>query len=195
MGNKPVDENDAFWRDFSEFKNNFGNGGDVGNGGAVSSGGGAVMGGGAGAPFEDESTGSMWKMPIQIALAAMFAAMPISIWLYISDDFDDIIANGRQTLLKRDTNTVGDKLDASLQRLKTPDSSVASSSSSSTIKSSTQPSSTVTASADTALDHAAKHTNANYVCPMHPSVITSDSSASCPICGMKIGRASCRGRG
>ena len=39
---------------------------------------------------------------------------------------------------------------------------------------------------DTAVEHAAKHAKANYVCPMHPNVITDDPNAICPICGMDL---------
>lgn len=39
---------------------------------------------------------------------------------------------------------------------------------------------------DTAVEHAAKHAKANYVCPMHPDVITEDPNAICPICGMDL---------
>ena len=38
---------------------------------------------------------------------------------------------------------------------------------------------------ETALDHAKKHTNAKYVCPMHPKIIQ-DQKGSCPICGMNL---------
>ena len=37
------------------------------------------------------------------------------------------------------------------------------------------------------LEHAIKHLDADYVCPMHPSVV-SDSPGSCPICGMNLER-------
>lgn len=39
---------------------------------------------------------------------------------------------------------------------------------------------------DSALEHAAKHAKANYVCPMHPSVISDNPNAICPICGMDL---------
>ena len=38
---------------------------------------------------------------------------------------------------------------------------------------------------ETALDHAKKHSNAKYICPMHPKVIQ-DQPGSCPICGMDL---------
>ena len=47
-------------------------------------------------------------------------------------------------------------------------------------------SSTVAAKTETALEHAAKHANPNYICPMHPDVVTDDPNAICPICGMDL---------
>jgi Cu(I)/Ag(I) efflux system membrane fusion protein len=41
------------------------------------------------------------------------------------------------------------------------------------------------AAPETALEHAAKHLDATYQCPMHPEV-TSDEPGKCPICGMTL---------
>lgn len=38
---------------------------------------------------------------------------------------------------------------------------------------------------DTALEHAEKHLDPKYVCPMHPQIIR-DEPANCPICGMDL---------
>jgi len=38
---------------------------------------------------------------------------------------------------------------------------------------------------ETALEHAEKHTDPTYVCPMHPNIIK-DEPGSCPICGMDL---------
>jgi Cu(I)/Ag(I) efflux system membrane fusion protein len=38
---------------------------------------------------------------------------------------------------------------------------------------------------ETAIDHAKKHTDAKYVCPMHPKIVQ-DQKGSCPICGMDL---------
>ncbi|HHC74201.1 MAG TPA: efflux RND transporter periplasmic adaptor subunit, partial [Thiothrix sp.] len=38
---------------------------------------------------------------------------------------------------------------------------------------------------ETALDHAAKHADPNYICPMHPQ-ISQKEKGSCPICGMDL---------
>jgi len=38
---------------------------------------------------------------------------------------------------------------------------------------------------ETAIEHAAKHTDPNYVCPMHPQIVRGEPG-SCPICGMDL---------
>jgi len=38
---------------------------------------------------------------------------------------------------------------------------------------------------DTAMEHAAKHLDPKYVCPMHPQIVR-DEPGSCPICGMAL---------
>ena len=41
------------------------------------------------------------------------------------------------------------------------------------------------AAADSALEHARKHLDPKYVCPMHPQIVR-DEEGSCPICGMDL---------
>ncbi len=41
-------------------------------------------------------------------------------------------------------------------------------------------------SKETAIEHAKKHTNPMYVCPMHPDILNRDPNATCPICGMDL---------
>jgi Cu(I)/Ag(I) efflux system membrane fusion protein len=41
------------------------------------------------------------------------------------------------------------------------------------------------AAKDTALEHAAKHLDPKYVCPMHPQIVK-DEPGNCPICGMEL---------
>ena len=38
---------------------------------------------------------------------------------------------------------------------------------------------------ETAVEHAAKHADPNYVCPMHPQILRGEPG-SCPICGMDL---------
>ena len=42
-----------------------------------------------------------------------------------------------------------------------------------------------TTGTETALEHAARHLDAAYQCPMHPEV-TSDRPGNCPVCGMTL---------
>lgn len=52
-----------------------------------------------------------------------------------------------------------------------------------TLKSLTEKSSSET---ESAVEHAQKHADPNYVCPMHPEIVTDDPNATCPICGMDL---------
>lgn len=45
--------------------------------------------------------------------------------------------------------------------------------------------SVASAADDSALEHAAKHLDPKYVCPMHPQIVR-DQEGSCPICGMDL---------
>lgn len=48
-----------------------------------------------------------------------------------------------------------------------------------------KPPSTQPVNTDTAVEHAAKHLQEKYVCPMHPNIIR-DVAATCPLCGMDL---------
>lgn len=39
---------------------------------------------------------------------------------------------------------------------------------------------------ETAVDHAVKHLDSTYVCPMHPGIVNDSPGQSCPICGMDL---------
>ncbi|MDZ7661920.1 efflux RND transporter periplasmic adaptor subunit [Thiohalophilus sp.] len=52
-------------------------------------------------------------------------------------------------------------------------------------KTSSDTGSEATGQQETALEHAKKHTDPNYVCPMHPQIIR-DEPGNCPICGMDL---------
>lgn len=47
------------------------------------------------------------------------------------------------------------------------------------------PPATEQANTETAIEHAAKHLQEKYVCPMHPNIIR-DTSGACPLCGMDL---------
>ena len=39
---------------------------------------------------------------------------------------------------------------------------------------------------ESALEHAQKHLDPNYICPIHSDVVSNDPNATCPICGMDL---------
>lgn len=39
---------------------------------------------------------------------------------------------------------------------------------------------------ESAVEHAAKHADPKYICPMHSNIISDDPEATCPICGMDL---------
>ena len=51
---------------------------------------------------------------------------------------------------------------------------------------SSSPQPVLLAKKETALDHARKHVDPTYVCPMHSEIVSKDSDANCPICGMNL---------
>lgn len=107
----------------------------------------------------------------QLAVAAIVAAVPISLFLTSSDDepnqsmFSSDIPGGLSSSNNsRGLGGAGGKGSAG---------SGASESMAAVLD-------------DTAVEHAAKHATQNYVCPMHPDVIDTDPNAICPICGMDL---------
>ena len=45
---------------------------------------------------------------------------------------------------------------------------------------------TAVSNKETAVEHAVKHADPKYICPMHAEIITDDPNATCPICGMDL---------
>lgn len=119
------------------------------------------------------------KTIIQLSIAGAIAAIPISFYLTQSDNVDGLIssagdrvketaAKGRQQLLDRDTKRLSNRLDnlaGGTGKVSEPLANTLN---------------------DTALEHAAKHASSKYVCPMHPTVVSNDPKAICPICGMDM---------
>jgi len=117
---------------------------------------------------------------IQIIIAAIVAAIPITFYLAQTDSLekavvsvsDEVVGRGGQKNPQRQN-----LLNNSKQPTKDNVGAIGTGAPSETL---------AEAIDDTALEHAAKHAQTNYVCPMHPDVITNDPNATCPICGMDL---------
>jgi len=140
-----------------------------------------------GAGFGEQASG-MAVMIKQIVIAAVIAAIPIGIYLFQDGAVDGAksaratktnpaqntgssaakttVASNQKKLIEQESKQISKKLDA--------------------VKTATPSESVDSALKDTALEHAAKHSDPKYVCPMHPSVISDDPKAICPICGMDL---------
>lgn len=126
------------------------------------------------------------RSTIQFTIAVLVAAIPISFYLVQPDNLRDALAS------------IGGRTAAPLRQLQERDrENVAPAGlSSKPVKEKVpllmadagrQPSESVQdVLHDTALEHAKKHSDPKYVCPMHPDVISDDPNAICPICGMDL---------
>jgi len=152
-----------------------------------------------------------FKGVAQFTAAVIVAAIPISFYLVQPSDIQNAFAsNEKDSDIKKIMSTLGGSIkdtassvfsgDKSMKVQVTPLSSSQSRQSQSSQNTQTQPTRTMSVSEtamqaseslqsvkdDTAIDHAAKHANPNYICPMHPDVMTNDPNAICPICGMDL---------
>ncbi len=116
------------------------------------------------------------RLPLQLAIAILVAAIPITFYL-LRPSVD--VSQGVPKMGDRGNN-VGVKAPSVAQR-PAPVAAAGAAGGGATATESVQ-----SALQDTALEHAAKHANPNYVCPMHPEIISSDPAATCPICGMHL---------
>ena len=117
---------------------------------------------------------------IQILIACIVAAIPITFYLAQTDDLEKAVVSVGKDVM-------GDGKSRNTQREKLLTNSPAQRSENVGAIGTGEPSETVAqAMDDTAMEHAAKHAQQNYVCPMHPDVITDDPNATCPICGMDL---------
>lgn len=108
---------------------------------------------------------------IQVLIAIVVAAVPISIYITKTDSVDKaMISTG----------------DSAIGRSAEPRMPKRAKSSGGALGTGTPSETLAEVMDDTALEHAAKHASQNYVCPMHPDVITDDPNATCPICGMDL---------
>ncbi|MEJ2180200.1 MAG: efflux RND transporter periplasmic adaptor subunit [Gammaproteobacteria bacterium] len=152
-----------------------------------------------------------FKGVTQFGVAVIVAAIPISFYLVQPSDIQNAFAsNEKDSDIKQIMSTLGGSIkdkassvfsgDKTMEVQVTPLSSSQSRQPQLSQSSQAQPhqSSQVAESAaqiseslqsvknDTALEHAEKHANPNYICPMHPDVISDDPTAICPICGMDL---------
>ncbi len=116
---------------------------------------------------------------IQVIIAGIVAAIPITFYLVQTDNQEKAaVAVGDESIGRgAPKNAQRQKLNSTLQRSSEQVGAIGSGAPSETL---------AQAMDDTALEHAAKHAQQNYVCPMHPDVISNDPNATCPICGMDL---------
>ncbi len=113
------------------------------------------------------------KNQILLALIIIFTSLPVNYYLFFSaSDMEAVAAveNHSAQLPQVTRPLLLSELDAQQPSGKKDDVRASSNSS----------------EEETALDHAKKHMNTNYVCPMHPEIVTNDASATCPLCGMDL---------
>ena len=140
------------------------------------------------------------KSVAQFTVAVIVAAIPISFYLVQPSDIQNAFAsNEKDSDIKQIMSTLGGNLKEKAGRVfsddsksmkvqvREPQSSPPPQQPIQVAEAQPTPSESVKAVLDdTAIEHAAKHAKPNYVCPMHPDVITDDPKAICPICGMDL---------
>ena len=113
------------------------------------------------------------RATIQFTVAVLVAAIPISFYLVQPDDLGSAIASisgkkgSEQVRPSRPSSQANPNLMADSSGIKNANAADGSGN-------------------ETALEHAEKHADPNYVCPMHPEIINKDPNAICPICGMDL---------
>ena len=121
---------------------------------------------------------------VQVVIAGIVAAIPITFYLLQTEPTKQIAVQGSDRVVAQGVSSdlpVQNPVNNSVAQA--PAGRAASTSAIGT----GAPSETIAeVMDDTALEHAAKHAQQNYVCPMHPDVISSDANATCPICGMNL---------
>jgi len=134
------------------------------------------------------------KSVVQFTLAVLVAAVPISFYMAQSTNMQNAAASNNDVNLTKVFTSIGDDIKQKAVDVFGGNSVEVVMQENSEIRSSQDVASAPgvkrsplqTALNDTALEHAAKHADKNYVCPMHPDVITNDPNAICPICGMDL---------
>jgi Cu(I)/Ag(I) efflux system membrane fusion protein len=134
-------------------------------------------------PQLGEQAGQM-AGPLRYAIAVLVAAIPISFYLVQPDDLQHAIASapalhGAPANKSRATDNSGQVgSERSEAQMSKPEESLASAESTA----GTPPA----AATETAMEHALKHADPTYICPMHPEITSTDAEATCPICGMDL---------
>ncbi|MGD8568017.1 MAG: efflux RND transporter periplasmic adaptor subunit [Gammaproteobacteria bacterium] len=151
------------------------------------------------------------KGAVQFTIAVIVAAIPISFYLVQPSDIQNALAsNNKDSDIKRIISTIGGtikqqasgvfgsnksmRVQAGAPQPQThqPQQAPAAGTNlpgtqTTQVADASEPSESLdSVMDDTAMEHAAKHANPTYVCPMHPDVITDDPDAICPICGMDL---------
>jgi len=142
-----------------------------------------------------KSTMDKLKSVAQFTIAVLVAAVPISFYFVQPDNMQQAVASNNEVNLTKVFAAIGDSIkqkansvfggegtDVRLER----GTDVLALNDSDTTPLQLARAPTDPTLNDTALEHAAKHADKNYVCPMHPDVITDDPNAICPICGMDL---------
>lgn len=102
-------------------------------------------------------------------ITVVFVALPLTIYLITAEDINgsmESLSESKMPSNKREQKIDVQPTEANLAKLGRADKAAN--------------------AEETALDHALKHTDPKYVCPMHPEIIDSDPNATCPICGMNL---------
>lgn len=103
----------------------------------------------------------------------MVAAIPVSSWL-LSGNFNVFAEVDERASNSGQIAGRGEEAPA-----ESPFSSIGS------IQSDTSGAATPVSKQESALEHAGKHADPNYICPMHPDIVTKEPG-TCPICGMDL---------
>jgi Cu(I)/Ag(I) efflux system membrane fusion protein len=118
---------------------------------------------------------------VQIIIAGIVAAIPLTFYLAQTDSLEKAVVSVGDDVMGRGASNTAPRQNlmnsSAAQRPTEVLGAIGSGAPSETL---------AAVMDDTALEHAAKHAQQNYVCPMHPDVISSDPNATCPICGMDL---------
>jgi len=116
------------------------------------------------------------KSTLQVVIAVAIAFLPVGIYLLNPSGFDNTISSVG-TKVNKTANVVLSVGEQSPIKKHSAEVALQNNQSSESVRD---------VMSSTALDHAAKHADPNYICPMHPNILSDDPNAICPICGMDL---------